>query len=236
MPAFLEDITPFYGTGEKNENGQDLESFLKEYDTKKYDNPSVTVDTLVIQHDSNLNTVNTGLKLLMIKRRNHPSIGYWALPGGFVNIREDLIDAAKRELQEETGLTNIPMEQVFTWGEANRDPRARIVTVTYLALVEEDLKAVAADDAADAAWMNINFNQTGIEECSKEGIIKITYELKLSNIEKQVELHAMIEVVKNKKGLIKEANYKVISSMGIAFDHPRCIAQGLLYIQNLING
>ena len=81
MPAFLEDIRPFYGNRERNDMGQTLEEFLEAYDPKRYEQPSVTVDTLVVQHPNQFDTVNQGLKVLMIQRGNHPSIGKWALPG-----------------------------------------------------------------------------------------------------------------------------------------------------------
>ena len=229
MPKFMNDIMPFLGTTEKNEFGQDLESFLEEYDPKKYENPCVTVDTLVIQHKENISTVNEELKLLMIKRKNHPCIGFWALPGGFVDIREDTMDAAKRELREETGLYNIPMEQIYTYGEANRDPRARIITVAYLALVKENLVVKAGDDAADAVWMDVEFKLIRVDK-SNHRIMEI-YELNLYNDEKRTQLTANVEVSKNEKGLLKEKCYKVITSNGIAFDHARFIIQGLLYIE-----
>jgi 8-oxo-dGTP diphosphatase len=68
------------------------------------------------------------LRLLMIRRRNHPNIGMWALPGGFVELRENLEDAAKRELMEETGVENAPMIQLKTYGDYDRDPRWRVIT------------------------------------------------------------------------------------------------------------
>ncbi|ROR23690.1 8-oxo-dGTP diphosphatase [Mobilisporobacter senegalensis] len=232
MSAFLEEFSSFLGTGEKNELGQDLKSFLEDYDPKKYENPCVTVDTLVFRHKDKLTTVNKGLKLLMIKRRNHPCIGFWALPGGFVEIREDTLDAAKRELKEETGLTDVPMEQIYTWGEANRDPRARIITLSYLALVEEELEVKAGDDATEAVWMDVKCNLLNVDKT--QDCIKQSYEIYLNNSEKKIELKGIVEVLENCKGLLKEKSYKVITSNGIAFDHARFIMQSLLYIEELI--
>jgi 8-oxo-dGTP diphosphatase len=242
MPAFLKDIAPFYGTGEQNEKGQDLESFLEEYDTKKYDNPSVTADILVIKHDKDIQTVNTGLKILMVKRRNHPSIGYWALPGGFININEDIEMAAKRELLEETSVKDIAIEQIYTWGEHWRDPRARIVTVSYLALIDEDIEVQAGDDAADAAWFDIQFKKCEerlLKKAAVNGNDKIRveeyYEITLISREKGITLPATIIRSYNQDGLLKEENYSVISSEGIAFDHSRFIGQALIYIHKLLS-
>lgn len=237
MPAFFKEIESFRGTGEKNELGQDLESFLEEYDTNKYENPSVTADMIVIQHPKEFHTVKEGLKVLMVKRRNHPSIGYWALPGGFVNIREDIDLAAKRELLEETGVDDVAIEQLHTWGEAWRDPRARIVTVAYLALLDEGRELKAGDDAADAAWFDIKLSKKEeVEEVNNQGRtrIKTKYELALVNEEKKVELVATVDVSYNKTGIMKEYQYQVLTSNHIAFDHPRFIVQALLNIEGAL--
>ena len=73
----------------------------------------------------------------MVKRRNHPSIGWWALPGGFIELHENLEDTARRELTEETGVADLPMEQFAVYGNVTRDPRARIITSAYLSVVDE---------------------------------------------------------------------------------------------------
>ena len=90
----------------------------------------------------------------MVKRSNHPSIGFWATPGGFVELKEDISEGAARELEEETCVKGLPLRQMRTWGEWQRDPRWRIITTSYLALVEGDLKVQAADDAKDAQWLD----------------------------------------------------------------------------------
>lgn len=173
MPAFLSNITPFLGMGTKNEEGKDLNEFLDAYEAGAFECPSVTADILVFQYKKKIEATGKGLKLLMIKRKNHPSIGYWALPGGFVNMREDIKEAAKRELFEETGLLGIDVAQLYCWGGYERDPRTRIVTVSYLAMVEESLEVKAGDDAEDALWFDVELKSIDSDNyaINDEGII-----------------------------------------------------------------
>ncbi|WP_167958948.1 NUDIX domain-containing protein [Anaerosporobacter faecicola] len=233
MPAFLKNIEPFRGTGEVNEMGQNLESFLEEYDTHRYENPSVTADMIVIRHPKEFLTVKEGLKVLLVKRKNHPSIGHWALPGGFVNIDEDVELAAKRELLEETGVEGVEVEQLYAWGEAWRDPRARIVTVAYLALIGEDKEVKAGDDAADADWFDMHLEKEMQKEVVSEvGKTRLVdqYKLTLTNAERSLNLHAKVEVSYNRDGIIKAYEYQVLEKDQLAFDHPRFLVQALLYI------
>ena len=102
---FVEDISRFYGTGEKNKQGQTLEEYLDGYDPRQFDLPSNTTDVIVVRCEEELKNWNQKLEVLLIKRANHPGIGFWATPGGFVEMREHLDDGAARELEEETGYT-----------------------------------------------------------------------------------------------------------------------------------
>jgi 8-oxo-dGTP diphosphatase len=99
---------------------------------------------------------DTALEVLLIRRREEPFKDRWALPGGFVNMDESLDDAARRELQEETGVSAPVFEQLYTFGEPNRDPRGRVISVAYLALLPPgNLSVRGADDAAEAGWFKI---------------------------------------------------------------------------------
>ena len=113
--------------------------------------PALTVDAVVFGLDE------ADLKVLLIQRDIEPFAGRWALPGGFVHIDETLDQAARRELQEETGLTKVFLEQLYTVGDVARDPRERVITVTYYALVRlSDHQVQAATDARNAAWFAID--------------------------------------------------------------------------------
>jgi len=117
------------------------------YDPSRYEHPSVTVDVVI------LTVRDRRLEVLLIKRRHWPNEGMWAIPGGFVNPDESLEEAARRELEEETGVRDVYLEQLYTFGDPGRDPRGRVITVVYYALIRaEELRVRAADDAADAGW------------------------------------------------------------------------------------
>jgi 8-oxo-dGTP diphosphatase len=117
--------------------------------TYKYSRPALTVDCVVFGLDDN------DLKVLLIQRDLAPFEGTWALPGGFVETEETLEDAAKRELEEETGLKKLFLEQLYTFGAVDRDPRERVVSVAFFALVNiRDHKVKAATDARNAAWFS----------------------------------------------------------------------------------
>ena len=126
-------------------------SEAERYDITKYEQPSVTVDVVIF-------SVKEGeLKVLLIKRKNWPFEGMWAIPGGFVDMDESLEDAAARELYEETGIEGVYLEQFYTFGQPDRDPRTRVISVAYLALVDaSQLQPRAADDAADAGWFSVH--------------------------------------------------------------------------------
>ncbi len=116
-----------------------------------YPKPSVTVDIVLF-------TFTEGeLRVLLIKRRRDPFAGHWALPGGFVNENEPLERAAARELQEETGIQGIYLEQLYTFGDPGRDPRGWVISVAYFGIVSADQarRVHAGDDAGDAFWFNV---------------------------------------------------------------------------------
>ena len=97
-------------------------------------------------------------KLLLIQRRHEPFKDRWALPGGFVEIEEDLPEAAARELAEETGLRNVPLEQLRAFGKPSRDPRGRTITVAYFGVAGKGWGQIkAGDDAANAQWFDVEY-------------------------------------------------------------------------------
>ena len=117
----------------------------------KYPRMLVTVDCLIFQKG-----VNDSYKILLIKRGNDPFKGQFALPGGFPEMDELLVDAARRELMEETRLTRIQLEPLSTFDAIERDPRGRNISVTFYGFATADSKITAGDDAAEAQWFPLN--------------------------------------------------------------------------------
>lgn len=108
--------------------------------------PSVTVDVVIIT------LRGEELQVLLVKRDLAPYKGRWAVPGGFVHLDESLETAARRELCEETGVIDVYLEQLYTFGDPERDPRGRVISVAYIALVPAPLAVEAGSDAREARW------------------------------------------------------------------------------------
>lgn len=117
------------------------------YDASRYERPSVTVDVVIFT------LIERELNVLLVRRRRWPHEGMWAIPGGFVQMDESLETAARRELEEETGVRDIYLEQLYTFGEPKRDPRTRVISVAYIALVRADKQKLrASEETIDVGW------------------------------------------------------------------------------------
>jgi 8-oxo-dGTP diphosphatase len=120
--------------------------------TYEYPRPALTVDIVIfsIRRDK--------LNVLLVQRGKEPYLGKWALPGGFVNIDESLVSAAARELEEETGIEDVLLKQLFTYGDPGRDPRGRVVTVSYYSIIHQDIhfQPSGGSDTKQAKWLQID--------------------------------------------------------------------------------
>ena len=162
-------------TEPKDENGLTLAEFLARYDMTKYPRPSVTADSVVISGFPARPAV------LLIKRRNHPFIGKWAFPGGFLHMDESPEEGAARELNEEAGVAGIDPVQLGAYGRPDRDPRGRIITIAYLWTLPEGAAPKAADDAADAGVFEIELigGDTIRLVCREKGVtLSVPYAVK----------------------------------------------------------
>lgn len=122
----------------RNESEQ---AFLAAYDASQFPHPSLTVDVALVTADQH------GLRAVLLRRREHPHRGQWSLPGGFVQMDESLDAAADRVLRSKVGISGIFLEQLYTFGAPNRDPRTRVVTVAYYALVDPAKLPVPTGDS-----------------------------------------------------------------------------------------
>lgn len=232
----------------RNAKNQTLEAFLEDYhlnQVNKYPKPSVTVDTLIFTVKEKV-TANyrklpkKQLYVLMIKRKDHPCIDDWALPGGFINLDEHLEDSAFRELKEETNLDELYMEQLYTFGDVARDPRTRIISVSYMALIPEHYKGElrAGDDASDAKWFKVDFvlkEQVQRLGGNNEMEVIQSYDLHLTaEDDKTLILKAKMNVINRirHQNLVKEL--QIVSNEGIAFDHAKIIGYGLERLKNKV--
>ncbi len=143
----------------------------------KYPHPAVTTDAVVFT------IYDDKLKLLLIKRGLDPFKGSWAIPGGFLELNEDLEDCARRELSEETGIENIYLQQLHTFGDPKRDPRERVVSVAYYAIAPKvEMNPIANSDAIDAAWFSIDkLPQLAFDHCE---IITMAHKRLVSDLDR----------------------------------------------------
>ena len=198
--------------------------YLASYRPGDYPRPSVTVDMIVFAVNSIANanmrkTEEKELQVLLIRRKNHPFMHQWAIPGGFVDIDESIEDAAKRELWEETGIQNLYLEQLYTWGSVHRDPRMRVISTSYMALVNrEDIQPKARDDAQAVAWFTVSLEQdtSGTDRLTffnQEQNITISYDCSLEN---------------------GQATFEHAAGEQLAFDHVQILHTALIRLRNKI--
>ena len=185
------------------------EDFLKDYDSHKFDKPSVTNELIIFttenMEEENIRKVpRKGMQVLLVKRDEYPEKGKWAIPGGFVHINESLEDGATRKLKEETGMDNVYMEQLYTFGETNRDSRTRVISIGNIALIsKENINYNKSNKNMESMWFWIN--KKILNKVNSEDYIINIYELSLisedGNIEIKYEITEKIE-----KNILKRKN------------------------------
>ena len=201
------------------------EEFLKDYDSSIFEKLSMTADILLVsvsdQEQSNYRkTSKKMMSILLCKRDEYPYKGKWCLPGGFLDVKKDTLEeCAKKVLKRETNLEDIYLEQLYTFDGIDRDPRLRVVSTSYVALVD---KNQLTQKVENASW----FDVTLIEE--KNDLVELT----LDNGEELITF-------KIKKTLKEKTTdryqFSVVENEKIAFDHPIVILSGLMRIRNKIS-
>lgn len=199
----------------RDKNGLTETEFLAAYRPGDYERPSVAVDIMVFRMKKDL----SGLQILLIRRGGHPYLGCLALPGGFIEKDESGYEAAQRELLEETGISDVYMEQSYTMTQPDRDPRMRIIDIAYIALLPygTEPEPRAGDDAAFAGWYDVEFDGKTYMRIGKDGE-EAAYRLNRKLFQ---------------NGKIAVANYTPVWTGGsaLAFDHAEVLLEGLLQLQ-----
>ncbi|NRR22487.1 NUDIX domain-containing protein [Brevibacillus sp. MS2.2] len=223
-----------------NKRGQTELEYLEAYDVSQFERPSVTVDMLVFtvmdELEENYRKLSPkSLKILLVKRGEHPYIGQWALPGGFVAPGESLEEAARRELRTETNVDDIYLEQLYTWGDAGRDPRTWVISTSYMALVDSSsLQLQAGDDADEAEWYRIEDRWVKeTKTATIDGSITEKW-LELRLVHESEELSATIKITKTVTGRTIRETREIVETNNIAFDHAKIIQYALERLRNKI--
>lgn len=197
------------------------EEFLKHYDSSEFEKLSMTTDIIIFSvSDEDVNNYRKLSKkhfsVLLVKRDDYPFKDKWCLPGGFIKIDEDLEDAPKRILANETNIHNIYLEQLYTYGKVDRDPRMRIVSASYMALIDKNRLNDKLKD--NAAWFNIDINET-------DKYIEVNLNNENDNI--------YFKIKKTLKELTTDRyKFDVVENEKLAFDHPLVIVTGIQRLKN----
>ena len=200
------------------------EEFLKSYNPNDYDRISVTADLLVLSISSgekeNYRKLNNKhFSILLVKRTEYPFKDRWCLPGGFIHIDETIGDAAKRILKNETNLSDIYIEQLYTFSGVDRDPRMRVISTSYISLIDKSLLNIKLNE--NASWFDMNYTETKekFDFFLTNGVENIEFEVKKTLKDKTTDRYSFT-TTKNDK---------------LAFDHPLVIASGISRIKNKLS-
>ncbi|MFC4102123.1 NUDIX hydrolase [Paenibacillus xanthanilyticus] len=215
--------------------------FLERYRIGDYERPSVAADMVIFtvtdtEADSYRKLPDKELRVLLIRRGGHPFLGKWALPGGFVRPNETADQAAARELREETGVDDVYLEQLYTFSDVGRDPRAWVMSCSYMALINADsLQLRAGDDADAAAWFKLTYRLLRErKEHAEDGYVKtLEFELKLSGEEQ--ELTAVVTRTVTVRPASTSTAYAIVANDGLAFDHAKIIAFAIERLRGKVN-
>lgn len=200
------------------------EEFLEAYNPDDYDRISLTTDILILSiSDEEVSNYRKSSKkymsVLLVKRDDYPFKDKWCLPGGFLDVNEELEECPRRILASETNLHDIYLEQLYTYGGINRDPRMRVVSTSYMALVDKNRLTEKLND--NVSWFNISYF-----EKNKEVVVV------LDNGNEKIEF----KIKKTLKELTTDRyKFEVIENESLAFDHPLVIWAGIERLKNKVN-
>lgn len=223
-----------------NNNFKSEQEFLNNYNVTEYDRPSFCVDNILFtireSESENYRKLPTkSLQILLIYRNNYPFKNCWSLPGTFINTNESLDEAATRCLKEKSNISNVYLEQLYTFGDVNRDPRTRVISCTYMSLVDStNFSLKPGKNASDIDFFTVSTKVSDykVSETSNGNITTYITDLTLKNS------HTTITAkVKTQKELIHTksiTSYEIIESENIAFDHAKNIIYALDRLKNKV--
>lgn len=200
------------------------EEFLKDYNPDEFEKLSMTTDILIFsvsseEVDNYRKTDKKKMSILLVKRDNYPFKDKWCLPGGFIGIDEDLDEAPKRILKKETNVDNIYLEQLYTFGSVKRDPRMRVISTSYIALIDKN--RLTNNLSKDACWFDITFYE------EKDNIVDITLDNGTTVISFKIE-----KILREQT--TDRYTFKILKNDSLAFDHPLVILSGIERLKNKI--
>lgn len=200
------------------------EEFLKAYNPEDYDRLAVTTDILILSISDEVQSnyrksSKKHMSVLLVKRDDYPFKDKWCLPGGFLKIDEDLEECPKRILKQETGLHDIYLEQLYTFGAVDRDPRMRIISTSYMALIDKNRLTDKLNE--NTSWFNIKYFE-------EENSVLVV----LDNDKEQIKF----KIKKELKELTTDRyKFKIEENEDLAFDHPLVIWSGIERLKNKVN-
>lgn len=202
------------------------EEFLKHYNPEAFDQLSMTVDILLVsvsseKQENYRKTNKKMMSILLVKRDDYPYKDKWCLPGGFLNPKsETLEECAKRVLKKETNLKELYLEQLYTFDAINRDPRTRVVSTSYIALIDKNRLIDKIN--TNASWFDVILfeeSKDKIDMVLSNGSDMIKFSIKKKLYEKTTDRY----------------KFEIIENKDLAFDHPLVIVSGLERIKNKLN-
>lgn len=230
------------------EMSEEEKTWFETYDINGFDRPSVATDMAVFSI-MGMDSGNGGrtnhrkdpekrLKLLLIRRASYPYRDCWALPGGFCRRGETTAETASRELQEETGVRDAYLQPFAIFSKAGRDPRGWIITHAFLTLIDgEKYQVHEGTDAWEAQWfcLDIEKEQTDRLVDAFHASVTNRYHLRLScSAHEELQLTALVNERKEFVRFHEKADYEIVSSAGLAFDHAQIILRAFLHLQDQV--
>ena len=207
--------------------------FLSQYDSSEYDKHSVSIDTLIMsitdKHSNNYRKLpEKELSVLLVKRNEHPHKNKWALPGRFLSLDESIEKAAYRQITDVVETENIYLEQLFTWGDVDRDRRTRVLSCSYMALINNsEINSESNEDVEETQWFSLKISTLKETRTDFYNGYHLQKQVLIELIgEDEILTSKVLITYKNRNSLVEIERY-IETSEGIAFDHGKIILYGI---------